>query len=195
MQLVERDAASGSGDDHRGAHFVDVHPRLHRQDADVEDVSVPLFQLAGAGQQVAQVPLEMGAVRRRHQGGHLRRGAGEGARVQSQTRGALAGGGEVHVGEGAVRGDRVGVPHHAAGEVGVQVEGEHDPAKVPEVAVHLLEEVSLGIVLPFGGRGPVQVEDEDVERQPRRRPGRAGCRRSRESRRRSGGLRESRRER
>ena len=82
LQLIEGDAASGSGDDHGRAHFVDVHPGLHRQDADVEDVSVPPFQLAGAGEQVAQVPREMGAVRRGHQGGHLGRGAGEGARVQ-----------------------------------------------------------------------------------------------------------------
>ena len=67
------------------------------------------------------------------------------------------------MGEGAVRGDRVGVPQHAAGEVGVQVEGEHDPAAVAEIGAHLFEEVPLGIVLAVGGCGPVQVEDEDVE--------------------------------
>ena len=89
---------------------------------------------------------------------------GEGARVQGKAGGALAGGAEVHVGEGAVRGDRVGVLQHAAGEVGVQVEGEHDPAAVPEIGAHLLEEEPLRIVLALGGRGPVQVEDEDVER-------------------------------
>ena len=106
----------------------------------------------------------MGAIRRRHQGGHLGCGAGEGTWVQGQARGALARGGEVHVGEGAVRGDRVGVLQHAAGEIGVKVEGEHDPAAVAEIGAHLFEEVSLGIVLAVGGRGPVQVEDEHVER-------------------------------
>ena len=83
--------------------------------------------------------------------------------MQGQARGALAGGGEVHVGEGSVRGDRVGVPQHAAGEVGVQVERQHDPAAIAEIGAHLLEEIPLGIVLAIRGRGPVQVEDEDIE--------------------------------
>ena len=84
--------------------------------------------------------------------------------MQGQAGGAFAGGGEVHVGEGSVRGDRVGVPQHAAGEVGMQVEGQHDSAAVAEIGAYLLEEVSLGIVLAVRGCGPVQVEDEDVER-------------------------------
>ena len=49
-------------------------------------------------------------------------------------------------------------------KVGVQVEGQHDPAAVAEIGAHLFEEVPLGIVLAVGGRGSVQVEDEDVER-------------------------------
>ena len=79
LQLIEGDAVSGGGDDYGRAHFVDVHPGLYRQDADIEDVFVLPFQLAGAGEQVAQVAREMGAVRRGHQGGYLGCGAGEGA--------------------------------------------------------------------------------------------------------------------
>ena len=59
---------------------------------------------------------------------------------------------------------------HAAREVGVQVEREHHPAAVPEIGAHLLEDVPLGIVLAVGGGGPVQVEDEDVERHRRGDP-------------------------